>query len=68
MNLTEEHNLNIQDTEEIHPFESDHSSGQNNANLFTFQSIAMEDVNRIIKNLPSNKAPGCDNLKLMPKF
>ena len=34
----------------------------NTDNLFEFQSITMGDVNRIIKNLPSNKAPGCDKV------
>ena len=65
-NLAEEHNLNIQDTVGIHPCEADRTTGENNDNLFAFQSITMGDVNRIIKNLPSDKAPGCD--KLMPKF
>ena len=54
-----EANLNIQDTVGIHTCEADRTSGENNAKLFEFQFISMGDVNRIIKNLPSNKAPGC---------
>ena len=61
-NLAEEHNLNIQDTVGIHPCKVDHTPGENNHNLFEFQSITQGDVNRIIKNLPSNKAPGCDKV------
>ena len=61
-NLAEEHNLNIQDTVGIHPCEADRTTGENNDNLFAFQSITMGDVNRIIKNLPSDNAPGCDKV------
>ena len=46
----------------IHPCEAEHAPVENNDNLFAFQSITMGDVNRITKNLPSNKAPGCDKV------
>ena len=62
VNLAAEYNLNIHDTNEINPCEFDHSSGQNDTTLFTFQSITTGDVQRIIKSLPSNKAPGCDKV------
>ena len=61
-NLAEEHNLNIRGTEGIHPCESIRSSGQNNTTLFTFRSIPTGDVQRIIRSLPSNKAPCCDKV------
>ena len=61
-NLAKEHNLNIRGTEGIHPCESIRSSGQNNTTLFTFRSITTGDVQRIIRSLPSNKAPGCDKV------
>ena len=61
-NLAEKHNLKIRGTEEVHPCESIHSSGQNSATLFTFQPIITGDVQRIITSLPSNKAPGCDKV------
>ena len=50
--LAEEHNFNIHDTEGFDP-------------LLEFQPITTGDVHKIIKSLPSNKAPGCD--KLTPK-
>ena len=61
-NLAKEHNLNIRGTEGIHPCESIRSSGQNNTTLLTFRSITTGDVQRIIRSLPSNKAPGCDKV------
>ena len=61
-NLADEYNLNIHDRNEINPCEFDHGCGQNDTTLFTFQSITTGDVQRIIKRLPSNKAPGCDKV------
>ena len=61
-NLAEEHNVNIQGTEGIHPCESIHSSGQNSATLFTFQSLTTSDVQRIFTSVPPNKASCCDEV------
>ena len=47
--LAEEHNFNIHDTEGFDP-------------LLEFQPITTGDVHKIIKSLPSNKAPGCDKV------
>ena len=58
--LAEDHNLNIPDG--IYPCECDRSSDQNNSATFTFQSITEDDVKKIIRSLPSNKAPGCDKV------
>lgn len=61
-NLAEEHNLNIQGTEGVHPCESVCSPSQNSTTLIMFQSITMGDVQRIITSLLLNKAPGCDKI------
>ena len=47
--------------------ESDRNSCPNNTPLFAFQPITTGDVHKIIKSLPSNKAPGCDkvNVKIL---
>ena len=58
----EEHNFNIHDTEGFDPCESDRNSCPNNTPLFAFQPITTGDVHKIIKSLPSNKAPGCDKV------
>ena len=60
--LAEEHNFNIHDTEGFDPCESDRNSCPNNTPLFAFQPITTGDVHKIIKSLPSNKAPGCDKV------
>ena len=62
MNLAVEHNLNTQNMDGIDPCEIDRSPGQNNIATFAFQSITEDDVKKIIKSLPSNKAPGCDKV------
>ena len=46
----------------IDPCEIDRSPGQNNIATFAFQSINEDDAKKIIKSLPSNKAPGCDKV------
>ena len=40
----------------------DLDSCPNNTLLFAFQPITTGDVHKIIKSLPSNKAPGCDKV------
>ena len=62
VNLAVEHNLNTQNMDGIDPCEIDRSPGQNNIATFAFQSITEDDVKKIIKSLPSNKAPGCDKV------
>ena len=63
----EEYSFNIHDTEGFDPCESDRNSCPNNTSLFAFQPISTGDVHKIIKSLPSNKAPGCDkvNVKIL---
>ena len=60
--LAEEHNFSIHDTEGFDPCESDRNSCPNNTPLFAFQPITTGDVHKIIKSLPSNKAPCCDKV------
>ena len=60
--LAEEHNFNIHDTEGFDPCESDRNSCPNNTPLFAFQPITTGDVHKIMKGLPSNKAPGCEKV------
>ena len=60
--FAEEHNFNIHGTEGFDPCESDRNSCPNNTPLFAFQPITTGDVHKIIKSLPSNKAPGCDKV------
>ena len=57
VNLAVEHNLNTQNMDGI-----DRNPGQNNIATFAFQSITEDDVKKIIKSLPSNKAPGWDKV------
>ena len=58
----EEHNFDIHDTEGFDLYESDRNSCPNTTPLFAFQPITTGDVHKIIKSLPSNKAPGCDKV------
>ena len=60
--LAEEHNFSIHDAEGFDPCESDRNSCPNNTPLFAFQPITTGDVHKIIKSLPSNKAPCCDKV------
>lgn len=63
VNLAEEHNLNTQNMDGIHPCEIDRSPGQNNTTTFAFQSITEDNIKKIIQSLPSNNlAPGCDKV------
>ena len=49
-------------TQGFDPCESDRNSCPNNTPLFAFQPFTTGDVHKIIKSLPSNKAPGCDKV------
>ena len=60
--LAEEHNFNIHDKEGFDPCQSDRNSCPNNTPLFAYQLITTGDVHKIIKSLPSNKAPCCDKV------
>ena len=62
VSLTLKSNFNIHDTEGFDLCESDRNSCPNNTPLFAFQPFTTGDVRKIIKSLPSNKAPGCDKV------